>query len=65
MIVLKRDKLETQLTILRPCQGHALKKNQEQPMLIPLIQIYFQNEMKKINYNEILMKIARNREIQQ
>jgi hypothetical protein len=40
-IVLKRDKLETQLSILRPRQGHALKNNQEQPALIPLIQIIF------------------------
>jgi hypothetical protein len=42
MIVLKRDKLETQLAILGPRRGHALKKNdQEQPALIPLIRIIF------------------------
>ena len=40
-IVLKRDKIETQLAILRPCRGHALKNDQEQPALIPLIQIIF------------------------
>jgi hypothetical protein len=40
-IVLKRDKLETQLSILGPHQGHALKNDQEQPALIPLIQIIF------------------------
>jgi hypothetical protein len=26
-IVLKRDKIESQLSILRPCRGHALKNN--------------------------------------
>jgi hypothetical protein len=36
---LKRDKLETQLAILRPRRGHALKNDQEQPALIPLIWI--------------------------
>jgi hypothetical protein len=41
VILLKRDKLETQISILRPRQGHALKNNQEQPALIPLIQIIF------------------------
>jgi hypothetical protein len=40
-IVFKRDKLETQLSILRPHRGHALKNDQEQPALIPLIQIIF------------------------
>jgi hypothetical protein len=40
-IVFKRDKLETQLSILRPRRGHALKNDQEQPALIPLIQIIF------------------------
>jgi hypothetical protein len=44
--MLKRDKLETQLAILRPRQGHALKNNKEHLALIPLIHIYFQNEMK-------------------
>jgi hypothetical protein len=29
-IVLKRDKLETQLAILGPHRGHALKNDQEQ-----------------------------------
>jgi hypothetical protein len=41
-IVLKRDKLETQLSILRPRRGHALKNDQEQPAWIPLIQIIFE-----------------------
>ena len=42
VIVFKRDKLETQLSILGPRRGHALKKNdQEQPALIPLIRIIF------------------------
>jgi hypothetical protein len=40
-IVLERDNLETQLAILGPDQGHALKNDQEQPALIPLIQIIF------------------------
>jgi hypothetical protein len=40
-IFLKRDKLETQLAILGPRRGHALKNDQEQPALIPLIQIIF------------------------
>jgi hypothetical protein len=40
-IFLKRDKLETQLAILGPHQGHALKNDQEQLALIPLIQIIF------------------------
>jgi hypothetical protein len=40
-IVFKRDKLETQLAILKPHRGHALKNDQEQPALIPLIQIIF------------------------
>jgi hypothetical protein len=40
-IVFKRDKLETQLAILGPRRGHALKNDQEQPALIPLIQIIF------------------------
>jgi hypothetical protein len=44
-IVLKRDKLKTQLAILRPRRGHALKNDQEQPALIPLIWIILaQNE---------------------
>jgi hypothetical protein len=41
VIFLKRDKLETQLSILGPRRGHALKNDQEQPALIPLIQIIF------------------------
>jgi hypothetical protein len=41
VIFLKRDKLETQLAILGPRRGHALKNDQEQPALIPLIQIIF------------------------
>jgi hypothetical protein len=40
-IVLKGDKLETQLAILGPHQGHALKNDQEKHALIPLIQIIF------------------------
>jgi hypothetical protein len=40
-ILFKRDKLETQLSILGPHRGHALKNDQEQPALIPLIQIIF------------------------
>jgi hypothetical protein len=40
-IFFKRDKLEIQLAILRPRWGHALKNDQEQPALIPLIQIIF------------------------
>jgi hypothetical protein len=39
--VLKRDKIETQLVVLEPHQGHALKNDQEQPNLIPLIRIIF------------------------
>jgi hypothetical protein len=46
-IFLKRDKLETQLAILGPHRGHALKNNQEHLVLIPLIQIIFENEMKE------------------
>jgi hypothetical protein len=46
MIFLKRDKLETQLDILEPHRGHALKNDQQHPAMIPLIQIYFRNEMK-------------------
>jgi hypothetical protein len=45
-IVFKRDKLKTQLAILRPRRGHALKNDQEKPAMIPLIQIIFENEMK-------------------
>jgi hypothetical protein len=41
MILLKRDKIETQLSILGPRWGHALKNDQEKPALIPLIQIIF------------------------
>jgi hypothetical protein len=41
VILFKRDKLETQLAILGPRQGHALKNDQEHPALIPLIQIIF------------------------
>jgi hypothetical protein len=40
-IVFKRDKLETQLAILGPRWGHALKNDQEQRALIPLTQIIF------------------------
>jgi hypothetical protein len=40
-IFLKRDKFETQLSILGPRQGHALKKYREYHALIPLIQIIF------------------------
>jgi hypothetical protein len=41
VIFLKRDKIETQLSILGPRRGHALKNDQEHPTLIPLIQIIF------------------------
>jgi hypothetical protein len=41
VIVLKRDNLENQLAILGPRWGHALKNDQDQPTLIPLIQIIF------------------------
>jgi hypothetical protein len=42
VIFFKRDKIETQISILGPCPGLALKKNDhEQPALIPLIQIIF------------------------
>jgi hypothetical protein len=44
VIFLKRDKLETQLAILGPRQGHVLKNDQEQPALIPLIQIIFRTK---------------------
>jgi hypothetical protein len=44
VIFLKRDKLETQLAILGPRRGHALKNDQEQPALIPLIQIIFRTK---------------------
>jgi hypothetical protein len=40
-IFLKRDKLETQLSILGTHWRHALKNDQEQPAMIPLIQIIF------------------------
>jgi hypothetical protein len=40
-IFLKRDKIETQLSILGPCQGNALKNDQEQLALIPVIRIIF------------------------
>jgi hypothetical protein len=43
-IFLKRDKIETQLAILEPRRGHALKKDQEQPAMIPLIQIIFRTK---------------------
>jgi hypothetical protein len=36
-IFFMRDKIETQLYILGLRQGHALKNDQEQPALIPLI----------------------------
>jgi hypothetical protein len=36
-IVFKRDNIETQLAILGPRWGHALKNDQEQLALIPLI----------------------------
>jgi hypothetical protein len=39
-IVLKRDKLETQLSILGPRRGHALKNDQEKPALIPLSKLF-------------------------
>jgi hypothetical protein len=41
VIFLKRYKPETQLSILGPRRGHALKNDQEQLALIPLIQIIF------------------------
>jgi hypothetical protein len=40
-IVFKREKIETQLSKLKPPQGHALKNDQEESSLIPLIQIIF------------------------
>jgi hypothetical protein len=40
-IFFKRENLETQLAILGPRRGHALKNDQEHPALIPLIQIIF------------------------
>jgi hypothetical protein len=40
-IFLNRDKLETQLYITEPHQGHAMKNDQEQAALISLIQIIF------------------------
>jgi hypothetical protein len=40
-IFLKRDKIETQISMLGPCWGHALKNDQEQPAMIPLIHIIF------------------------
>jgi hypothetical protein len=40
-IVLKRDKIKTQLSILGPRRGHSLKNDQEHPTLITLIQIIF------------------------
>jgi hypothetical protein len=55
MIFFKRDKLETQLAILGPRRGHALKIDQEHPALIPLIRIIFGTKCKQRNYNEILM----------
>jgi hypothetical protein len=48
-IVLKRDKIETQLDILGPHRGHALKNDQEQCALIPLIWIFSErNESRDI-----------------
>jgi hypothetical protein len=41
VIFLKKYKLKTQLAILGPRRGHALKNDQEQPTLIPLIRIIF------------------------
>jgi hypothetical protein len=41
VIFLKGDNLETHPFILGPHQGHALKNDQEQPALIPLIHIIF------------------------
>jgi hypothetical protein len=38
-IFLKRDTIKTQLSILKLHRGHALKNDQEQPALMPLIQI--------------------------
>jgi hypothetical protein len=64
-IFLKSDNIETQLSILVPLRGHALKTNQEKPALIPLIQIIFGTKLKEGYYNEIHIKISRNREIQQ
>jgi hypothetical protein len=44
-----REKIETQLAILGPCQGHALKNDQEHPALIPLIHILLEkNERRDI-----------------
>jgi hypothetical protein len=40
-IVFKIDNPETQLVILGHHRGNALKNDQEQPALIPLIQIIF------------------------
>jgi hypothetical protein len=40
-IVFKRDKFKTQISILGPRRGLALKNDQEQPALIPLIRIIF------------------------
>jgi hypothetical protein len=40
-IVFNRDKIDTQLVIFGPRQGHALKNDQEKPTLIPLIPIIF------------------------
>ena len=41
VILLKRDKIDTQLVILGPCWGHALENDQEHPTLIPLVRIIF------------------------
>jgi hypothetical protein len=40
-IFFKRDKLKTQLAILRTHWGYALKNDQDHPTLKPLIQIIF------------------------
>ena len=50
-IVLERDKLKTQLSILGPCRGHALKNNQELPPLIQLIQIILDTKWER-RYNK-------------
>jgi hypothetical protein len=44
VILLKRDKIDTQLVILGHRQGHALKNDQEHPTLIPLIRIIFETK---------------------
>jgi hypothetical protein len=41
VIVLNIDKIKTQLAILKPRWGHAIKIDQEKPTLIALILIIF------------------------